>query len=174
MYIMSSASLKIVVNKENEKHPLQDVNIINALSAGISHTLKEMAQISCQFEKPFVGQNWIAPADGTGVLEMKSIKHRGFLHIHFPKEAILKIMENMLGEAPKEFNDEVLDGIGEITNIVYGAMKAKLNPMGYEFRMATPKAELTINLNKLERTNKQLIIPFNFLDLKCFIEIVLI
>ncbi len=157
-----------------ERHPFQDANVINALAEGVQNTLKEMAQAPCQFEKPFVQRNWLPIADGTGVIELKSLKHRGFLHIHFPKEAIMKIVGNMVGEAPSDFNDDVLDGIGEITNIVYGAMKAKLNPMGYDFKMATPKAEYTKNLNQLERTNRQLIIPVNVLDWKCYLEVVLI
>ncbi len=133
-----------------------------------------MANATCKFEKPFVQRNWLPQADGTGVIELKSLKHRGFLHIHFPKDAIMKILENMVGEAPKEFDNEVLDGISEITNIVYGAMKAKLNPLGYDFKMASPKAEFTKNLNQLERTNKQLIIPIKVIDYNCFLEIVLI
>jgi len=163
------------VNNNNEqRHPLQDANIINALAEGISATLSEMAQVQCRFDKPFVERNWKPVADGTGVMEMKSAKHRGFLHIHFPKDAIVKIIGNMLGETPKEFNNEILDGIGEITNIVYGAMKAKLNPMGYDFKMASPTAEFTKNLNQLERTNKQLVIPFQIQEWKCFIEVILI
>jgi len=164
-----------VTNTNNDqKHPLQDANVINALAEGVESTLLQMAQLQCKFDKPFVEKNWQAVADGTGVMELKSVKHRGFLHIHFPKDAIIKIMENMLGERPKEFNNEILDGIGEITNIVYGAMKAKLNPLGYDFKMASPTAEFTKNLNQMERTNRQLIIPFFVLEWKCFIEIILI
>lgn len=158
----------------DQKHPFQDANVINALASGINETLAQMCQLKCDFEKPFVEKYWEPQGDGTGVMELKSEKHSGFLRIHFPKEAIFSIMDKMLGEPPSEFNDEVLDGIGEITNIVYGTMKAKLNPMGYEFKMATPKAEYTKNIVKPETTSKHLLIPFLVEKNKCYIEIVLI
>ena len=161
-------------NKESTPHPFQDANVINAFAIGVQKTLAEMAQTACEFEKPFVEKAWYSTADATGVMELKSDKHTGFLHIHFPKEAIIEIMGKMLGEPCKEFNDEVLDGVGEITNIVYGTMKAKLNPMGYAFKMATPKAEYTKNLPALEDPGKKhLVIPFKISGLDCSIEIVL-
>ena len=79
----------------------------------------------------------------------------------------------MIGEPPKEFNDDVLDGIGEITNIVYGSMKAKLNPLGYEFRMATPKSQFTKDIEKV-KLQKQLMIPFQIENYQCYIEIAMI
>ena len=160
--------------EKDSKHPFQDANVINAFASGVKNTLSEMAQMSCEFDKPFVEKEWTPVGDATGVMELKSDMHSGYLHIHFPKEAIVQIISKMLGEQPKEFNDEVLDGVGEITNIVYGTMKAKLNPMGYEFKMATPKADYT---NKLPNSNgpgiKHLIIPFKVADIACSIEIVL-
>lgn len=155
------------------KHPFQDANVINALAEGIKNTLGEMAQLQCEFGRPFVEKDWNAVADGTGVMELKSIKHKGFMLIHFPKDAIFKIIGNMVGEPPKEFNNDVLDGIGEITNIVYGSMKAKLNPLGYEFRMATPKSQFTKDLEKI-KLQKQLMIPFQIENYKCYIEIAMI
>lgn len=156
------------------KHPFQDANVINAFASGVKNTLSEMAQMNCDFERPFVEKEWTPTADATGVMELKSNQHTGYLHIHFPKEAICEIMSKMLGEPTNEFNDEVLDGVGEITNIVYGTMKAKLNPLGYEFKMATPKADYTKNLPDSNGPgNKHLIIPFKVSGIDCAIEIVL-
>ena len=171
---MAEDKMKAVGQTTTEKkHPFQDANVINALASGIKDTLSEMAQIQCQFEKPFVEKHWDTQGDATGIMELKSDLHSGSLHIHFPKEAIFLIMSKMLGEPPKEFNDEVLDGVGEITNIVYGTMKAKLNPMGYEFKMATPRADYTKNLSKPEGQAKHLLLPFTVENSKCFIEVVL-
>lgn len=156
------------------KHPLQDANVINALADGIQSTLHEMAHFDCVFEKAFVQKDWKPLGDGTGVLEMKTDQFRGYLLVHFPKEAILEIVGNMIGESLKEFNDEVLDGVGEITNIVYGSMKAKLNPLGYEFKMASPKAEYTQQFKYAEKPSKQLIIPVKVNNWSCYIEVALI
>lgn len=173
---MSGVRKTVAIGAKEKKHPFQDANVINALANGIKDTLFEMCSLECQFDKPFVEKTWTPIGDGTGVMQLKSVKNNGFLRIHFPKEAIFQIMSRMLGEPPKEFNDEVLDGIGEITNIVYGAMKtkAKLNPMGYEFKMASPKAEYTKDIAPLETSAKHLIIPFQVDAQKCYIEVVLI
>ena len=74
------------------KHPFQDANVINALADGIKNTLGEMAQLQCEFGKPFVEKDWLAKADGSGVMELKSIKHKGFLMIHFPKMPFSKLL----------------------------------------------------------------------------------
>lgn len=167
-------SILTVTSQKETKHPFQDANVINAFMSGVKNTLAEMAQMTCEFEKPMVEKEWTPTADATGVMELKSDKHSGYLHIHFPKEAIVEVMSRMLGEPVKEFNDEVLDGVGEITNIVYGTMKAKLNPMGYEFKMATPKADYTKNLPNANGPGiKHLIIPFKVEGIACCIEIVL-
>lgn len=165
---------KIVVVDKASKHPFQDANVINALVAGISSTLSEMCQLTCEFRKPFVEKHWLPIGDGTGVMELKSTLHNGFLRIHFPEQAIFKIMDRLLGEPPNEFNDSVLDGIGEITNIVYGTMKATLNPLGYAFKMASPRAEFTKDLKLPSESAKHLILPFIVDGTECYIEVVLI
>lgn len=165
---------KIVVIDKASKHPFQDATVINAFMSGITNTLSEMCQLSCEFGKPFVEKHWLPIGDGTGVMELKSSLHNGFLRIHFPQQAIFKIIDRMVGELPKEFNDDVLDGIGEITNIVYGTMKATLNPKGYAFKMASPKAEFTKDLQPSCEASKHLILPFVVDGTECYIEIVLI
>jgi len=164
---------KIVVVDKASKHPFQDATVINALVAGISNTLSEMCQLTCEFGKPFVEKHWVPIGDGSGVMELKSTLHNGFLRIHFPQQAIFKIMDRLIGEPPQEFNDSVLDGIGEITNIVYGTMKATLNPKGYAFKMASPKAEFTKQLQPSTDVTKHLILPFVVDGSECFIEIIL-
>ncbi len=165
---------KIVVVDKNSKHPFQDAVVINALVSGISNTLSEMCQLTCEFGQPFVEKHWSPIGDGTGVMELKSVLHNGFLCIHFPKQGIFKIMDRMLGEPPNDFNDSVLDGIGEITNIVYGSMKAILNPKGYAFKMASPKAEFTTNRKLSSDPTKHIIIPFKVDGTECYIEIILV
>jgi chemotaxis protein CheX len=159
---------------ELSKHPFQDANVINALASGVSDTLLQMCQMTCEFEKPYIERSWIPIGDGTGVLELKSGHHHGVLHIHFPQDVIITIINKMLGELPTELNDEVIACLGEITNIVYGTMKAKLNPLGYEFKMTIPKAEFTKNLGKPALPSaRHLIIPFQTHKQKCFLEIIL-
>lgn len=165
---------KIVVVDKASKHPFQDATVINALVTGISHTLSEKCQLSCEFGKPFVEKHWLPIGDGTGIVELKSIQHNGFLRIHFRQQAIFKIMHRILGEPPSELNNSVLDGIGEITNIVFGTMQTTLNLKDYAFKMASLKAEFTKDLQPSTDSTKHLIVPFMLDGTECYIEIVLI
>lgn len=47
-------------------------------------------------------------------------------------------MKGMVGEAPNEVNDEIIDLVGEITNMVSGGAKRILSEKGFNFDMATP------------------------------------
>lgn len=53
-------------------------------------------------------------------------------------------------------------------------MKATLNPKGYAFKMASPKAEFTKDIQPSTESTKHLILPFVIDVSECFIEIVLI
>ena len=65
-------------------------------------------------------------------------KVRGSLALSFSEPCILKIVSNMLGEEFKELNSEIKDAVGEITNMVSGVARKKLEAMGLLISAAIP------------------------------------
>jgi chemotaxis protein CheX len=110
--------------------------------------------------------------DISGLIGMVGPKTKGSLSITFEKSLSLRIMQRMLGEKREEIDEEVIDMVGEITNMVSGGAKNELSKKGYEFDMATPMivsgASHTIDHI---HDGQVIIIPFSSDSGKAFIEI---
>lgn len=58
--------------------------------------------------------------------------------IIFPEDLILKISNKIMPEPAKRINEVVIDLVGEITNMVAGGVKGKLEGEGYLFNLSLP------------------------------------
>ena len=63
---------------------------------------------------------------------------RGSLAISFSEKCIVKIVNNMLGEELTEINDEVSDAVGELTNMISGDARKRLETDGFNIIAAIP------------------------------------
>lgn len=154
------------------KHFFFDENLATALTAGVQETIYEMCRLPCDFEGNFIAQHWIPSGHATSSVELISEQQKGLLQLHFSDVAALTIMAKLLGRAPMAVNDDALDCIGSLTGIIYGRMKAILNPQGYKFMMALPKMHYTAKLKHPEGNIRHLIVPFRVGSSKCFIQVV--
>ncbi len=120
------------------KNPLMDKQVIQAFSDGVVRTLTTMTKTVPIPGKPFVDKKYQTKGVVAGMIGMVSGEIKGNLTISFGKDAALTICNSMTGDKHTEVNDQILDAIGEITNIIYGCSRAVLNEHGYAFQMAIP------------------------------------
>jgi chemotaxis protein CheX len=150
--------------KMESKNPLFDKRLINAFVDGVIKTLKTMAYTEVTPGKPFIEPKFIMKGEIAGMVGMVAPPIKGTFLICFDKPAIFAILENMIGEVHTELNSDVSDGVGEMTNMIYGAAKTTLNELGYKFEMAIPSVitgisgAFSISHGRLGAT---LVIPFN-------------
>lgn len=111
---------------------------VNPFLASLINVLKTMASLELKPQKPRVKKDEIARGDISGLIGMVGPQTRGSMSITFDGDLAIEIMHNMLGERPAGLNDEVIDMVGEITNMVTGGAKRILAESGFEFEMATP------------------------------------
>ena len=104
----------------------------------MSNVLATMATLDIKPQKLAVKKDSIPSGDITGIISMRSSKAKGVLTISFSESVILQIAHRMLGEPVSALNKEVIDLVGEITNIVCGNAKRILEAKGYDFDMALP------------------------------------
>lgn len=97
-----------------------------------------MAQVDLQSQKPEKKTSDLACGDVTGIIGMIGPQVRGSMSITFCKKLATYIMDNMLGERIDEIDDQVLDMVGEMTNMICGGAKNALAEQNYQFEMATP------------------------------------
>jgi len=97
-----------------------------------------MAQMELVPEKPRLKKDEIALGDVSGLIGMVSEQTKGSLSITYEGKLAIATMKKMVGEGPDEINEEIIDLVGEITNMVTGGAKRMLSEKGFEFDMATP------------------------------------
>lgn len=120
------------------QNPLLDKNFLNAFVDGVIKTLSLMAATDVKPLAPRIETKFEAKGEVAGMVGMVAGDMKGTLTISYSKEAIFKILENMLGEKHQELTNDVTDAVGELTNQIYGTAKTTLNQMGYKFEMAIP------------------------------------
>jgi len=76
--------------------------------------------------------------DISGVIGIVSDSFNGSVVISFPEATFVALMSKMLSETFTQLCPEILDGAGEITNMVFGQAKVVLNAKGYGIKTALP------------------------------------
>jgi chemotaxis protein CheX len=75
------------------------------------------------------GQSLRDPSfDVAGIIGLSG-KSSGVVMVHMSRDLAISASEAMLGSKPPEVNSDVIDAVGELTNMIAGAAKAKLSPI---------------------------------------------
>ncbi len=114
-----------------------DVRYVNPFLEGTISVLKTMAFIEPRPGKPYVKQNSFAQGDISGIIGLTGAV-KGSLALSFSERCIVKIVSNMLGEDIKSMNGDIKDAVGEITNMVSGVARKKLEEMDLTISAAIP------------------------------------
>ncbi|GLX83731.1 chemotaxis protein CheX [Thalassotalea eurytherma] len=115
-----------------------NVEFINPFLSSMLNVMSTMAQMELSPEKPKLKDGDFAKGDVSGLIGMVSDQAKGSLSITFEAPLAIATMKKMVGEGPDEVDEEIIDLVGEITNMVTGGAKRILSEKGFEFDMATP------------------------------------
>lgn len=117
-----------------------DINFVNPFLAATLNVLKIQASVVATPGKVYLKKNDDAlKGDVSGVIGIVSDTFNGSVVISFPEQTFLKVMSGMLGEEYTELSKDILDGAGEITNMIFGMAKVTLNERGYGIKIALPQ-----------------------------------
>jgi chemotaxis protein CheX len=112
--------------------------------------------------------------DVSGIISVISDKFNGSVVISFPEPTFLKVMSNMLGEEYSEISPEIVDGAGEILNMIFGQAKIVLNEKGYGIKTAIPSVVTGRDVNVSTMTKGPVVVvPFQSQAGEFFVEICL-
>ena len=114
-----------------------DVRFINPFLEGTVTVIKTMAFLEPVAGKPYLKKDNLAKGDISGIIGLTG-KVRGSLALSFSEPCILKIVSNMLGEEMTGITGDIKDAVGEITNMISGAARKKLEGMGFVISAAIP------------------------------------
>lgn len=111
--------------------------IVNPFLQATISVLKTMAFVDPAPGKPYIKKENSAKGDISGIVGLTG-DTEGSLSITFSKECILFIVTHMLGEEKTEINEEVKDAVGELTNMISGDARRRLEELGYHFTGSIP------------------------------------
>lgn len=166
---MSNSIKKADVNAKPNQSPEFNEKIINAFCEGLQKTIESMANVKIAFGKPSLELNWKTTGDITGIVDFDTSNFKGSIYIHFHKISLINFYNTILGENQTDINEDVIDCIGEISNMAYGVAKGILDPLKLNFSMSLPKKLRTIELSRLNTPH--ILIPFVLFEKDCQLEI---
>lgn len=155
-------------------HPVLENELLLNLSNGVDETLRTMAQITCIFERSFDAINWSSSCEYTVYLEINSGPTNGQIRFHFSYSALTRIYQGMVGDTKPPDLSEIIDVLGELSNVSYGIAKGKLNREGYSLGMALPHPGKNEDTPLLLSGRPNMIIPFTVFNETCYIQIVIL
>jgi chemotaxis protein CheX len=115
-----------------------DAKLVNPFIDATVNVLKTMAKVNPVPGKPHLKEGSRTWGVVTGIIGMAGQAVTGNMVVSFEEKCILTIVKNMLMEDFPSINKDVIDAVGEITNMISGGAKKDLSEHGYSFNMATP------------------------------------
>jgi len=137
-----------------------DVHFINPFIEATLNVLETMASTKAKAGKPYLKKDQVARGDVSGIIGLTG-DTRGTISVSFTEKSILPIVSNMVGEKIKELNEEIKDAVGEITNMISGQARKRLDELGKPLRAAIPSVIMGKNHTITHVTTHPIIaIPF--------------
>ncbi len=138
-----------------------NVDVINAFVDSSIHVLKIMAFMDATAGKPYLKNDLSALGDVSGIIGFSG-SMTGSLALSFSESCILKIVSNMLGEETKSINPMVQDAAAELTNMISGDARKRMQGKGLNVSAGIPSVVSGKN-HEINHTleGRSIIIPFN-------------
>ena len=100
--------------------------------------LKEQFDTSATCEGPENVENFNSTSQVSGVVTLFQQECQGVFLVGFNKACIFHLLEKLYDKKFSSIDEVVQGGVAEITNIIFGRFKQKLNELGYDFKMVIP------------------------------------
>jgi chemotaxis protein CheX len=139
-----------------------DARFVNCYLKGAQAVFKTMLRMDLQMGRPSVKTDRKASGDVTGVIGFAGDK-KGSFTISLKNTSVLSIYNAFTGEGQTEVNDEVIDAVGELTNIISGQTRLELEKIGYNISASLPTIIIGKDVDINMITKAPIIsLPFSF------------
>lgn len=113
-----------------------NVDYINPFLISTVDVFQKMLGMDLQREAPFIRRDFAPQYEVTGMIGLTG-KTTGTVAVSLPREVAVLVTEKLLGETPVTLNSQVVDAVGELTNMIAGAAKAKLEHLQLSLGLPT-------------------------------------
>lgn len=157
---LAELGIKVPAKKVSKK---LDVSFINPFIEGTLHVLNVQCSTQATTQKLELKSKFTSPKpiEIAGIIGINSKSFKGVISLCFPAIVFLELMSKMLGEDYHEINDELKDGAGELTNMIFGHAKKILNENGHTFDKALPTVAYGKDLLiETKSSGESVVLPF--------------
>ncbi|MEN6615545.1 MAG: chemotaxis protein CheX [Syntrophorhabdus sp.] len=139
-----------------------DVKYINPFILAAQSVFKTMLGIDVALNRPVIKTSRTTSGEVTGIMGLVGDK-KGTITISFQDKGALFIYKTLVGDESETVNSDVVDAIGEITNIISGQARKEFEKAGINLKAAIPMVIVgkEIELNFIT-TLPIVQLPFNF------------
>jgi len=109
---------------------------INPFLLSTVTVFERMLSLELVREQPFIRKEFAAQYEVTAMIGLTG-RTTGTVAVSVPSDMSLAITERLLGDRPKEVNSQVVDCIGELTNMIAGGAKARLEHLQLSLGLPT-------------------------------------
>ena len=139
-----------------------NVEHINPFINATKNVIETMAFTKLDMGKLSLKTNNLSWGAVTGVMGLASETLSGNMLVSFDEASIIEIVNKMLYESFTQINKEVIDAVGEITNMITGGAKRELNEKGFFFDMAVPVVVTGQNIEITQMSKgPTIVVPFS-------------
>jgi len=112
-----------------------DVSYINPFIKATIDTFTTMLSIELKTGNPVLKVDAVHTYDISGVIGLSG-EAQGIISLSYPKDVAFALVGALLGTTISDVNHELIDGVGEITNIVAGNAKQYLS--NFQLKISLP------------------------------------
>ena len=139
-----------------------DAKYIKPFVLATRSVFKAMLNIDMAVDKPFMKHDRTASGDVTGVMGLVGDK-KGTVMISFTRKGALHTYRTLMMDECTEINNEVIDAIGELTNIISGQARKELEDGGINLKASIPTVVIGTDVELHFITKLPIVsLPFNF------------
>jgi chemotaxis protein CheX len=148
-----------------------DVRYVNPFIESTLHVLQTIASVKVEGGKPFLKKDLKALGDVSSIIGLTG-DVKGTISVSFTENSILPIVSAMFKEEITVLNEDVTDAVGEITNMISGQARQKLEAIGINLKAAIPTVVMGKNHTISHITDQKIVaVPFFTDDGEFTIEI---
>jgi len=139
-----------------------DVKFINPFVIAAQTVFKTMLNIELVLGKPSLKNAKHTTADVTGIMSMVGDR-KGTIALCFQEKGALFVFNSLMGDKASSISPEVVDAIGELTNIVSGQARKEFEKNDVNLKASIPMVVVGQGVETSFITNLPIItLPFTF------------
>lgn len=114
-----------------------EVKFINPFVAAVQAVFKTMLGLEVTMGKPILKDGRTTSGDVSGIMGLVGDR-KGTVTVSFTDKGAIFILETLLGDTAETVNAEVIDAVGELTNIVSGQARKEFEKNGLNLKASIP------------------------------------